>query len=87
MIDFIASKKTNPQGQLDEIDSLGKLLTPSRVWEIQGKENENIDCNHIALIVNQYENTEEILDVASHSLIFSSGNFSKKSGEEIYCMF
>lgn len=84
MIDFIASKKVNSQGQLDEVDSIGTLITPSAVCEIQGRENKKIDCNHTALIVNQYANTEEILDLASYNLIFSSGDFSKKLCREFY---
>ncbi len=83
-MDFITSKKGNSQGQLDKIDSLGKLITPTTVCEIQGKTNERIDCNIIALIVNQYENTEGVLDLASHNLVFSSGIISKKLCEEFY---
>ncbi len=80
MIDFIASKEANTQGQLEKLAIPSPMLLISPIAKSLPVE----DIPHVVLIHNQFESTDEILDLAEHNLIFSSGEASKTICEKLY---
>ncbi len=68
MIDVIASKNANSEGQLEELDDISVIQTD----------------NYRVLISNQYADIKSILELAGLNLILSSGQMIKKLCRAIY---
>lgn len=79
MIDSIAPKKVNPDGQLEVFDFSFNDISSN--FEICGHK---IEKSHMAIIYNQAENLKSILELARFNLVLSSGNLSKAFCEKIF---
>lgn len=82
MIESIAAKNVNANGQLEVFDFPYSVFNAqTNDFEICGKK---IERTHMVIIYNQAKNLESIIERARINLVFSSGKFSKTICEAIF---
>jgi len=77
MIDFIAQKAYNPNGQLEKINIPANISILPMLAIFKNRKSSKIDLCNFLLVYNQLANVRSIMELASSCLIDSSGNISK----------
>lgn len=81
MLDFIAQKEFNPNGQLEKIN----IPSDITIWpKLLNKKIDKIDSHNAGLVCNQLDNLLSIIELASSNLIDSSRNISMTICKKLY---